>query len=246
MHGDVQLSDELRIHYISMGQGQPLIFIPGWTMTTNAFRRNLAPLSARFRAIAYDPRSQGKSSKLECGNHYMQHGQDLAAFIRELDLKNVVLLGWSTGVLTAYSYFEQFGCTSVQAFVSIDMSPRPVKDKESDWGIESRENVRRMQAGVTAPDQSAMIRKVVSSSYLTRPADESFVEESCPIPSTRRRMSPRYCWATATSAIIPMLRKRWRLSCRSCRSSANMHPAPQRAGLKRIRPTPNCARSVNT
>ena len=177
MHGYVQLSDELRVHYISMGQGQPLIFIPGWTMTTNAFRRNLAPLSERYRAIAYDPRSQGKSSKLECGNHYMQHGQDLAAFIRELDLKDVVLLGWSTGALTAYSYFEQFGCTNVLAFVSIDMSPRPVKDKESDWGIELRENVRRMQAGVTSPDQSAMIRKMVSTSFLTRPADDTFVEE---------------------------------------------------------------------
>ena len=36
MHQYVQVSDELRIHYVSAGQGQPLIFIPGWTRTDPA------------------------------------------------------------------------------------------------------------------------------------------------------------------------------------------------------------------
>ena len=177
MHGYAQLSDELRIHYAALGRGRPLIFIPGWTMTLEAFSRNLAPLSERFQAIAYDPRSQGRSSRLECGNHYTQHGQDLADFIRELGLEEVVLLGWSTGALAAYAYFEQFGCANVSAFVGIDMSPRPVKDSESDWGIDLRENVRRMQASVTAPDHSAMVRMMASHGFLIEPAAEEFVAE---------------------------------------------------------------------
>lgn len=31
-----QVSDELTIRHISIGQGQPVIFIPGWTMTADA------------------------------------------------------------------------------------------------------------------------------------------------------------------------------------------------------------------
>ncbi len=177
MEGYVKLSDELRIHYVAYGQGRPLIFIPGWTMTLESFSKNLQPLSERFEAIAYDPRSQGQSSRVECGNHYTQHGQDLAEFIHKLGLEGAVLLGWSTGALAAYAYFEQFGCANVSAFVSIDMSPKPVKEHKSDWGIDMRENVRRMQAGVTAPDHSAMVRKMVSHGFLIQPAGEAFVHD---------------------------------------------------------------------
>ena len=177
MHRYVQLPDELTIHYVSIGHGRPVIFIPGWTMTTHAFSRNLEPLSERFQAIAYDPRSQGKSAKLASGNDYSQHGRDLAAFIEALGLSDVALIGWSTGVLTAYAYFEQFGCDNVRAFVSVDMPPKPVKDTESDWGIDLQENVRRLQASVTAPDQSEVVRKFASHVYLTQPAEEAFVED---------------------------------------------------------------------
>ncbi len=177
MDGFVQLSNDLSIHYVSQGDGRPLIFIPGWTMTVESFSRNLEPLSERFRAIAYDPRSQGQSSSLQSGNHYTQHGQDLADFIRELGLRDVVLAGWSTGVLAAYAYFEQFGCANVSAFVSIDMSPKPVKDRESDWGIDVRENVRRMQASVSDSDHSAMVRAMTSHGFLMQPAGDAFVED---------------------------------------------------------------------
>ena len=177
MHRYLQLPDGLTVHYVSRGEGRPLIFIPGWTMTVEAFSRNLDPLSERFHVLAYDPRSQGRSAKHHAGNDYTQHGQDLAALIRELELSDVVLIGWSTGVLAAYAYFEQFGCDNVSAFVSIDMSPKPVKDTDSDWGLGLQQDVRRMQAGVTAPDHSALVRKFASHIYLTRPAEEDFVED---------------------------------------------------------------------
>ena len=177
MDGFVQLSNDLGVHYVSHGDGRPLIFIPGWTMTVESFSKNLEPLSERFRAIAYDPRSQGQSSSLQSGNHYTQHGQDLAEFIGELGLRDVVLAGWSTGALAAYAYFEQFGCANVSAFVGIDMSPKPVKDKESDWGIDVRENVRRMQASVTDTDHSAMVRAMTAHGFLTQPAADAFVED---------------------------------------------------------------------
>lgn len=177
MDGFVQLSSDLTVHYVSQGGGRPLVFIPGWTMTVESFSKNLEPLSERFRSIAYDPRSQGQSSSVESGNHYTQHGQDLADFIQELGLRDVVLLGWSTGALAAYAYFEQFGCANVSAFVAIDMSPKPVKDKESDWGIDVRENVRRMQASVTDPDHSALVRAMTSHGFLTQRVGDAFVED---------------------------------------------------------------------
>ena len=175
MHDHVRISDELTIHYVSLGEGRPLVFIPGWTMTTDSFEKNLGPLSRRFRAIACDPRSHGESSVVPSGNNFMRHGRDLAAFIGELGLRDAVLLGWSTGALTCYSYFQQFGCDNVSAFVNIDQSPKPLQDSGSDWGIGRRRDLRRVIAGVTAPDQSAMVKQFAMT---VLGADEAFVDHA--------------------------------------------------------------------
>ena len=58
----VQVTSELTIHYETSGHGDiAIVFIPGWTMTTEAFVHQLNHFegSDRFRAIAYDPQGPG-------------------------------------------------------------------------------------------------------------------------------------------------------------------------------------------
>ena len=144
-------------------------------MTVESFRRNIEPLSRRYHVVAYDPRSQGQSSKCQSGNDYTRHGQDLANLIDKLALKKPVLAGWSTGVMTCYAYFEQFGCENIRAFVSIDMSPKPIQADVSDWGSGTRAFVRHIQASITNPDQTAVMREFASKMYLMGEADARFV-----------------------------------------------------------------------
>ena len=177
MHGLARVSDELTIHYVSLGQGRPLVFIPGWTMDTGCFRENLGPLSADFRAIAYDPRSHGKSSRTESGHDYRQHGADLAAFLDELELKDVALLGWSAGVCAAYSYFEQFGYGDVRAFVNIDQPPKAVRETPADWGINSREQLAQFEQFMASPQREEFARMAAPTMFLDPPVDGAFVEE---------------------------------------------------------------------
>lgn len=177
MHSFVQISDELRIRYVSMGQGRPLVFIPGWTMDTESFRENLGPLSEDFQAIAYDPRSHGKSSRTESGHDYRQHGADLAAFLDELELKDVVLLGWSAGACAAYSYFEQFGYGNVRAFVNIDQAPKPVRETPADWGFNSREQLEQFEKFMASPQREEFSRMAAPTMFLDQPVDAAFIEE---------------------------------------------------------------------
>lgn len=177
MHGFARVSDDLTIHYLSLGQGRPLVFIPGWTMDTGSFRENLGPLSADFRAIAYDPRSHGKSSRTESGHDYRQHGADLAALLDELDLKDVVLLGWSAGACAAYSYFEQFGYGNVRAFVNIDQPPKAARETPADWGINSREQLAQFEQFMASPQREEFARMAAPTMFLNPPVDEEFVEE---------------------------------------------------------------------
>lgn len=133
----LQVSDDLSLYYETTGKGAiPIVFVPGWTMSSAVFERQRAHFadSDRFRYFSYDPRGQGQSSKPMEGYTYDQHGVDLHAFLEGLGLKKVVLVGWSFGVLKVTSYLDQFGAANVRALVLIDGTPKTTgKDSTRDW-----------------------------------------------------------------------------------------------------------------
>lgn len=141
----VRINDDFTIHFEESGSGDmPIVFIPGWTMSTKVFSRQLAHFleSNRWRAISYDPRGQGLTTKTIDGHSYQQHGRDLGAFISALGLKQVVLVGWSYGVLDAMAYLDQFGTDNVRAIVILDGTPKPTgKDATAEW-VETEESRR--------------------------------------------------------------------------------------------------------
>ena len=123
---DIRL-DDLVLHCRRAGTGpRHILFIPGWTMGGEVFDRQLEHFARRadVTAFAYDPRGQGRSGKPLQGYSLAQQGQDLAALIAALGLGNVVLAGWSFGVLALLSYVRQFGCGNVGAAILIDGAPR--------------------------------------------------------------------------------------------------------------------------
>ncbi len=124
----------VRLYYLEVGAGQPVLFIPGWCYGAGIFERNLPVIGRHYRAIAYDPRSHGRSEITKRGNGYGQFGRDLHTLIQELQLHNVTLIGWSLGVTTAYSYFDQFGTDNIAAFVGVDEAPKIISSAEGDWG----------------------------------------------------------------------------------------------------------------
>lgn len=130
----VRVSPDLELYYEEAGSGRPVIFIPGWTGSTEYLRPQLAHFSKRYRAIVYDPRSHGRSSRTLENNTYTQHGADLKAFMDALDLKDVVLIGHSWGCHDAYAYFRANGTRNVKAFACLDQTPKDIMDKDGDWG----------------------------------------------------------------------------------------------------------------
>lgn len=133
----IAVSDDLTIYYETAGQGErTILFVPGWGMSSAVFERQLAHFegSTDVRVIAYDPRGQGQSSKTEGGHHYDQRGADLHALIETLDLENIVLVGWSFGVLDQFAYISQQGTGKLDAVVIVDGTVKTVgKDNTKDW-----------------------------------------------------------------------------------------------------------------
>jgi pimeloyl-ACP methyl ester carboxylesterase len=125
----------VRLYYEEAGSGDPVVFVPGWTMTVRYFDRQLAFFagSKSTRFIVFDPRAHGRSTKTLDGANYLQQARDLKAFIDELHLKHVVLGGWSWGMDTVYAYLSLYGAENVRAIVDIDQTPDPLGTGGGGW-----------------------------------------------------------------------------------------------------------------
>ena len=129
----IEVEPGVEIYYVEKGEGSPILFVPGWTFTTEVFEHQLDYFSKTNRVIVIDPRSQGRSTVTLEGNDYITHAQDLGKVIEKLGLKDIVLVGWSFGCLTTYGYVKQNGTEALKANVCIDLSPKPLSTHEGDW-----------------------------------------------------------------------------------------------------------------
>ncbi|WP_026691479.1 alpha/beta fold hydrolase [Alteribacter aurantiacus] len=115
------------------GQGEPIVFIPGFTFTTEVFEKQVTHFAKTNRVIVVDPRSHGRSTVVLHGNDYVTHGTDLHEVLEALDVKQATLVGWSFGCLTAWEYVKQQGFDKVKAMIFVDMPPKSLSTKTEDW-----------------------------------------------------------------------------------------------------------------
>ena len=124
---------DVNLHVIEAGEETPIVFVPGWTMTAEAFDRQLYGLSDAFRVLAYDPRGQGLSESTSENNTYVQRGVDLAALLGALQIDQAHLVGWSYGCYDVFEYIGAFGDAAALSITCIDVSPTPVGNPGDPW-----------------------------------------------------------------------------------------------------------------
>lgn len=118
--GFVRASDGARLHYLEAGSGPAIVLQPGWTMPAEIWEPQLRGLSPQFRVVALDPRSQGKSERVEDGHYAERRAQDIKEVAEALQLGPMVLAGWSLGVGEVLTYVAQFGTSSLRGLVLVD------------------------------------------------------------------------------------------------------------------------------
>lgn len=112
--GMVTTKDGTEIFYKDWGTGQPVVFSHGWPLTADAWDDQMwYVVSNGFRAVAHDRRGHGRSSQPWDGNDLNTYADDLAAVIEKLDLRDVVLVGHSTGGGEITRYMARHGTDRV-------------------------------------------------------------------------------------------------------------------------------------
>lgn len=115
-------TDNVTLHYFEAGspQSPAIVLIPGWTMPAEIFEPQINDLSAHFRVVALDPRSQGDSQKTPEGNYPARHARDIDELLQHLHVSSAVLLGWSNGVPDVLSYVDQIGTARLRGVILVD------------------------------------------------------------------------------------------------------------------------------
>ena len=135
----LEVAPQVKIFYESAGEGKPLVFIPGWTMTSGIWREQVSNLSKTYRVITFDPRSHGNSTKAVAGNSLQQHAKDLRRLIEELNLKKVTFIGWSMGIATILEYVNLYDNDRLNALILVDGSPCKLKKEDWPYGMSTDE-----------------------------------------------------------------------------------------------------------
>jgi non-heme chloroperoxidase len=102
-------SQEVKIYYQDIGQGQPVVFISGWPSSSEMWESQLDMLPKNnLRCIAYDRRGFGKSDKPWESYDYDTLASDLGELLKQLDLRDVTLVGFSMGGGEVARYLSKF------------------------------------------------------------------------------------------------------------------------------------------
>jgi non-heme chloroperoxidase len=120
----ITTKDGTEIFYKDWGKGRPVVFSHGWPLTGDAWDAQMLFLSNRgYRAIAHDRRGHGRSGQPSDGNEMDTYADDLAALIDKLDLKDIVLVGHSTGGGEVAHYIGRHGTSRVAKAVLVGAVP---------------------------------------------------------------------------------------------------------------------------
>lgn len=120
----ITTKDGTRIFYKDWGKGQPILFSHGWPLSADAWDAQMLFFGRNgFRVIAHDRRGHGRSDQPWNGNNMDQYADDLAELIEKLDLKDLVMIGHSTGGGEVVHYIGRHGTARVAKVVLVGAVP---------------------------------------------------------------------------------------------------------------------------
>lgn len=131
-------SCSIDLYYEDMGQGQPVVLIHGWPLSSRSWEKQVpALLKAGYRVVAYDRRGFGASGRPSTGYDYDTLAGDLNTLMNALDLRDAVLVGFSMGGGEVARYLGRYGSERVQKAVFMGaVTPFLLRTPENPAGLD--------------------------------------------------------------------------------------------------------------
>lgn len=135
----ITTKDETQIYYKDWGdpKGKPVVFSHGWPLSSDDWENQMFFLASNgYRTIAHDRRGHGRSSQPWNGNDMDTYADDLNTLFEHLDLKDVMMVGHSTGGGEVARFLGRHGSKRVSKAVLVSaVPPLLVKTDSSPDGV---------------------------------------------------------------------------------------------------------------
>src|SRR3954468_24748205 len=121
VHGDVmKTSDGAELFVKDLGAGPTFVFVHSWGATNKIWQYQHAYFVERgYRVVAFDRRGHGRSGQSGTSYGLDRLADDLDEVMRELDLRDVTLVGHSMGCGEMVRYLARHGSSRVARVVLV-------------------------------------------------------------------------------------------------------------------------------
>lgn len=135
----ITTADGVQLYYKDWGpkNGPVVTFSHGWPLSSDSWESQMVFLASKgYRVVAHDRRGHGRSNQPWEGNDMDHYADDLAAVINALDLKDVTLVGFSTGGGEVARYIGRHGTVRVEKAVLVSsVLPLMLKTADNPGGL---------------------------------------------------------------------------------------------------------------
>ena len=100
--------NEIELYYEITGEGEPLVYIPGWGTEITTCSEQIAIFAEKFRVIAIDNRGTGRSGKPDEPYSIDQMADDIIGVLDALEIPRAHVIGISLGSMIAQSLSARY------------------------------------------------------------------------------------------------------------------------------------------
>jgi non-heme chloroperoxidase len=163
--GYITAADGAQIFYKDWGTGAPVLFSHGWPLNSDSWEAQMLFLAERgYRCVAHDRRGHGRSTQTWHGNEMDTYADDLAALIEELDLRQLTLVGFSTGGGEVARYIGRHGTGRVARVALVSAVPPLMLQTPDNPGGVPKEVFDAIRAGSVA-DRSQLYHDLADGPF---------------------------------------------------------------------------------
>ncbi|WP_205624346.1 alpha/beta fold hydrolase [Dyadobacter crusticola] len=100
--------NDIKLHYVLGGQGEPLILLPGWPQTWWSYHKIMPLLADKYQVIVVELRGMGSSDKPISGYTKKEMAGEVTVLLDELGIGRAHIGGHDIGASVAFSLAAHF------------------------------------------------------------------------------------------------------------------------------------------